>query len=122
MRFDGTVLVPMTALVAAFAICIAALWFRHQARRLRHQERLAAIEAGQTLPPEGAGPAAWLLRGMMWLAGGVGISVMLGAMFLVHHDAAALGSAAVGVIPMGIGAAYLITYRLAGGRGQQSRV
>lgn len=121
MRFDGTILVPMTALLAAFGICLAALWFRHQARQLRHQERLAAIEQGQPLPPEGPGRAAWLLRGMLWLAAGAGISIMLSAMFFVHHDAAALGSAAIGVVPMGIGAAYLVTYRIAGTRERQSR-
>lgn len=114
MKSDLSVLVPITAMLVAFAICFAALYFRFQVRKLRNSERLAAIARGIEIPEEGPGRVAWLLRGLVWIAGGIGVSIVLLVLYVVHHDAAALATAAVGVIPIGVGAAHLVAYRMAG--------
>jgi hypothetical protein len=116
MSSEISVLIPITALLAAFSICFAALYYRFQVRKLRNSERLAAIARGIEIPEEGPGRVAWLLRGLIWIAGGFGISIVLSVLYIVHHDGAALATATVGVIPKAVGAAYLVAYRVAGAR------
>lgn len=116
MRTDASLLVPIVAVLAAFFICFAALYFRFQVRKLRHSERLAAIEKGIELPEEGPGRMVWLLRGLVWIAGGVGIIVVLTGLHVAHGDRATLGTATLGIIPLTVGGAHLLAYRLAGRR------
>jgi hypothetical protein len=57
---------------------------RFRKRELQHKERLSALDKGMPLPelsPEGRvwSPRVYLLRGMLWLFGGIAITVFLGA-------------------------------------------
>jgi hypothetical protein len=142
-------------------IIIWALNIRYRRQELRHKERMAAIEKGAELPAEPAErpPAPWsprvyLLRGLIWLFTGLGLSTFLLGLSLsigsrpetvqdrlwsaqrlrgngateeevkqyvneskgsVHREMPE-GIALIGLIPMGVGIAYLIYYR-----GEQSR-
>jgi hypothetical protein len=66
--------------IAAFVI-MPILVVRYRRLELRHQERLIAMEKGAVLPPEPpeAVPTieTYQLRGLVWLAAGIGISLML---------------------------------------------
>jgi hypothetical protein len=142
-------------------IIIWSLNVRYRRQELRHKERMAAIEKGAELPAEPAErpPAPWsprvyLLRGLIWLFTGLGLSTFLlglslsigsrpetledrlwRAQNLRSHGAPEdeikqylsesksgvrrempEGIALIGLIPMGVGLAYLIYYR-----GEQSR-
>jgi hypothetical protein len=143
----------MTIMVlSAAAIIIWSLGLRYKRQQLRHQERMAAIEKGADLPAEMA-PAPWspriyLLRGLVWLFTGIGLSVFLIGMSLsigahqtvledrlwqaqnlrrngatedeikqlinskepVRKDFPE-GFALIGLIPIGVGLAYIIYYR-----------
>jgi hypothetical protein len=77
------IIIPLLAAAAA-AVAIWALTLRYRRRELEHKERLAAIEKGAPLPAitgldvPAAGPSrAYLLRGLIWLFGGIGISIFL---------------------------------------------
>jgi hypothetical protein len=146
--------------LSAAGIIIWALNIRYRRQELRHKERMAAIEKGGELPAEPAErpPAPWsprvyLLRGLIWLFTGLGLSTFLlglslsigsrpetledrlwRAQNLRSHgapedeikqylsDSGSVrrempeGIALIGLIPMGVGIAYLIYYR-----GEQNR-
>jgi hypothetical protein len=75
MRVDPT-LIPIVALIVAFGIASVSLHFNNRTRELRHRERLSALEKGIDLPPDPVrGPNAYLLRGLIWLFIGLGISI-----------------------------------------------
>jgi NO-binding membrane sensor protein with MHYT domain len=108
MRFE--VLIPITALLVAWGIAFVALHYRNRAQQLRHSERLTAIEKGIEPLPEPR--SSHLLRGLVWLFVGLGISVFFAALYLAERDRDELAMTALGLIPIGVGAAYLIVYRV----------
>jgi hypothetical protein len=65
---------------AVVGLFVYALYMRFRRRELQHKERMAAIEKGVALPDltdVEAGPRIYLLRGMIWLLGGIALSVFL---------------------------------------------
>jgi hypothetical protein len=96
-------------------------WLRHQRRMMVHRERLAAVEKGVELPPlelesnrrEWNVQRILLLGGLIWVS--VGLAAFLALNTIVHHPSAAsqdvpFGIQWIGVGPIGIGLAHLITY------------
>ncbi len=73
------VLLPLSAA----AILISSLMLRFRRRELQHKEWLASIEKGLTPPGSGDlgipsdGARVYLLRGLLWLFGGIGVLVFL---------------------------------------------
>jgi hypothetical protein len=126
------------------------LYLRFRRRELQHKERMAAIEKGVALPDltdVEASTRIYLLRGMMWLFGGIALLVCLLAISATtrlpksiderYREAdkiARWGGTAdqiraaqndtssqqplpyavslIGLVPIGVGAAYLIFYRV----------
>ena len=151
----GPEIVVILMVLAAAAIIIWSLVLRYKRQQLRHQERMAAIEKGAELPAERPEmtPAPWsprlyLLRGLVWLFTGIGLSVFLLGLSLsigarqetiedrlwraqnLRHNGATEdevkqlinskepvrkdfpeGFALIGLIPIGVGLAYIIYYR-----------
>lgn len=115
-------LIPIVAIVMALAIPIVAIITDYAKRRsffeLHHKERLAAIEKGVELPPlppelfgtVPKGRPRYLLRGLVWLFVGLGLVVALGV--TDYTDRLGL----LGLIPAGVGLAYLIYYFAEGKR------
>ena len=95
-------------------------FFRYRRRALLHKERLLAMEKGIDLPVDpaltpGLPPQVCLLRGLLWLFAGIAwIVCLLGiAALLRDYDrTVAAACAFAGIVPVGIGSAYLIYYRL----------
>jgi hypothetical protein len=87
---------------------------KQKAMELVHAQRMAAIERGMELPPASLDfgldqsrkgkPRTALLPGLMWFFVGLAIS---GATLFTHEDSPPMF---VGLIPIGIGLAYLIYY------------
>lgn len=110
-------LIPIVAIVMGIGIGMLALWIDYRKKReifeLHHKERLLAIERGMEVPPlpdnlfgngrdgQGAGPADYLRRGLLWLLVGLAIGIALA----INRG---LESASWGLIPMAVGLAYLI--------------
>jgi hypothetical protein len=150
--------VIMLMTLSAAAIIVWALVLRYKRHEMRHKERMTAIEKGAELPAEPAqkppvpwSPRVYLLRGLIWLFTGVGLSAFLLGLSLtivshperledrlwraqnLRHNGATeeeikqylsqsqsqnaprnefpAGVALIGLIPMGVGLAYLIYYR-----------
>jgi len=141
---------------SAVGIIMWSLALRYKRRELQHQERLAALEKGVSLPALTDAnrsapwtPRVYLLRGMIWLFSGIGLTLFLAAVSVttqqtksveqrvreanwlrqagateeqvraVQNDTSArngpgLGLALIGLVPIGVGAAYIIFYRVEG--------
>jgi hypothetical protein len=141
--------ISVTFAVLSATVIICALAFRHRRRELQHKERLAAIEKGAPLPAltdielrAPWTPRVYLLRGMMWLFSGIGLTLFLAGLAAststgsveervmaaqrlkergatdeqvraVQNDTILPpGFALIGLVPIGVGLAYLLSYRL----------
>lgn len=120
------IIIPVVAIVMGISIPLVHIYTDYRRKQtmfeLHHRERMAAIEKGLELPPlppelmRGFGqseprprnPRRALLTGLIWLAIGIGLAVALG----LERDG--LRDAAKGLIPIGIGLAYLIYYAVEG--------
>ncbi len=114
-------LIPIFGIVFGCGIAIVAIYTQYRHRKdafaLYHQERMAAIEKGIELPPAPEGlldeaekpahPRRQLLKGLVWLL--IGIGLIFALWFNAGHEEACFG-----LIPVGIGLAYLIYYAAAG--------
>jgi hypothetical protein len=129
---------------------IPALYFRYRKQMLVHAERMAALDKGVPLPAQPNEPGPWtprvyLLRGLIWLLGGLGLIVFLLGLALTTNESIPLsqklweshrlreagatedqikqminsnemrrhvpeGVSLIGLIPVGVGLAYLIFY------------
>jgi len=152
---DGPAVVLVLMVAAAAVIIIWSLNFRYKRQQLRHQERMTAIEKGVAIPEEPPerprapwSPRVYLLRGLVWLFSGIGLSTFLLGLslsigsrpetyedrlwranrlrsngvpedqvkdFLNRNEHTGRdfpeGVSLIGLIPIGVGLAYLIYYR-----------
>lgn len=101
-------LVGFTAVVLVCSIPIAVLYALYRIRKLRTEERLAAIAKGLPVSFESElpHPARSRRAGILLVAGGLGYSLTFGLISLVERDA--LVAAAFGIIPVAIGVGYFI--------------
>jgi hypothetical protein len=117
-------LIPIIAIILGIGMVIVAIVTKHwrdmHRLELQHRERMAAIEKGLELPPEGpattatiirgssyrAGETRYLLRGLVWL--GIGLAIALtdtGVSDKMHG---------YGWIAAAVGVAYLVYYAIEG--------
>src|SRR5262245_18870174 len=112
--------------VVVFIICLTALivcrqWIQHHRRILLHRQRLAAIEKGIELPVAEQEAIrsnfnvkrVLLLAGLIWITLGIASFIVLTAITSVPSEATndiPRGIQFVGIAPIGIGLAHLITY------------
>ncbi len=114
------VFIPLTAIFMSLLIPIVFAIVDYRRRRdiveANHKERMAAIERGMEVPqlPESfylsmkpARRSSYLLPGLIWLFVGVGLFVALGA--VAGEDVRFFG-----LIPAGVGLAFLIYYFVEG--------
>jgi Domain of unknown function (DUF6249) len=118
-------IIPVVAIVFSIGLPLTAviIWIvlnyrkRRRLMELHHAERMAAIERGMELPPlpidiiDGRSPRrrrSSLLPGLVWFF--VGLAVLIGTMGMSDEDVPLFG----GLIPLGIGLAYLIYYFVEG--------
>ena len=114
------VFIPITAIVMSLLIPIVYQIVDYRRRRdiveAHHRERMAAIERGTDIPPlpesfynpirRSHGPR-YLLTGMVWFFVGV-------ALFVALRAVAGIDVAYFGLIPAGVGLAFLLYYLFEG--------
>ena len=79
----------VSVLFLAVVLVGVMLVLRHRNQQMLHQERMAALEKGTTVPAEPA-PAPWsprvyLLRGLMWSMGGAALIICLFGLAASSH-------------------------------------
>ena len=96
-------LIGFTVVVLVCSIPIAAIYAFYRIRKLKSEERLAAIAKGQpiALESELPHPARSRRAGILLVAGGLGYSLTFALISLVERDA--LVAVAFGIIPVAIG-------------------
>ncbi len=101
-------LIGFTAVVLVCSIPLAAIYAYYRIRKLRSEERLAAIAKGVAVPLETELPPAARSRraGILLVTGGLGYSLAFALISTVERDA--LIAAAFGIIPVAIGIGYFI--------------
>jgi len=100
--------IPISLFLCAAAVVIVALYLKLQKRKVESEEILAAIEKGVDVKfPENRKNR--LLPGLMWLLIGL---VVTAAMAVVVPEHGPSGIWIWGLVPVAVGAAYLIVYRI----------
>jgi hypothetical protein len=100
--------IGLVAVVLSFSVPLAAIYAWYRVRKLRTEERLAAIAKGvqvpiaEELPPYARSRHAAILL----IAAGLGYTLTFA--LLAKFDADAIQAAVFGVIPVSIGIGYLI--------------
>ena len=104
---DGNV-VGFAAVVMVFAIPLAAIYAFYRVRRLRTEERLAAIARGVAVPMQPELPEAARSRraGILLVFGAVGYSLTFALVGRVEPDA--MVAAAFGIIPFAVGLGFFL--------------
>jgi hypothetical protein len=106
------IIVPTVFFVSLLGAVGVTLYFRAMRERERHETLRRMVEKGMEIPsallvpPQR--PASDLRRGLVLLAGGLGLLVMLAT----AEDRDLRGIWGLGLIPMLIGLAYLATWRI----------
>jgi hypothetical protein len=106
---DG--LFPIMFMILACVIVPAALYFRQRAAELAYWKAING-KRRSPLPESWVQRNSYLLRGLVWLAVGIGISIVFVVMYRVEQDLGLLAMATLGSIPAGVGVAHLVVHRL----------
>ena len=104
-------LFPIMFMMVACVIVPAALYFRQRAAELLYWKLINGTR-GSPPPETWVRRNSYLLRGLVWLAVGIGISILLVVMYRVEQDLGLLAMATLGSIPAGVGVAHLVVHRL----------
>lgn len=101
-------MIGFAAVVLVCSIPIAAIYAFYRVRKLKSEERLAAIAKGLNVPfePELAHPQRSRRSGILLVCGGLGYSLTFALISLLERNA--LIPAAFGIIPVAIGIGYFI--------------
>ena len=104
---DGNV-VGLAAVVLVFAVPLAAIYAWYRVRRLRTEEKLAAIARGMSVPmePELSQAARSRRLGILLVCGSLGYTIAFALIGRVEPDAWV--AAALGVIPFAIGLGFFL--------------
>ena len=106
---DTEVLIPITMFLVAGGSFITTMVLRLQKRKVESAEILAAIEKGVDIKFPEQPKKSRLLPVLMWLLTGLVMFFALGVM--MPADAPS-GIAIWGLVPVAVGASYLIVYRV----------
>ncbi|MGD0271953.1 MAG: DUF6249 domain-containing protein [Candidatus Sulfotelmatobacter sp.] len=108
---DGNI-VGLAAVIMAFGIPMAAMYTFFRVRKLRSEERLAAIARGVDVPmqPDLSEGARSRRSGILLVAGAIGYIVTF--TLIGRHEPDAMTAATLGVIPLAIGIGFFIDHAL----------
>ncbi len=106
----GADLIGLVAVILSLGIPIAGMFTYYRVRRLRSEERLAAIARGVEIPmePEASQVSRSRRWGILCISGAVGYMVTFAVISRVTSEPDTLAAAAFGFIPFAVGVGYLI--------------
>jgi hypothetical protein len=106
----GGDLIGLVAVVLTCGIPLAALYTYYRVRKLRTEERLAALARGGEIPlePELSQFARSRRAGILLVSGGLGFMLMFGVIARVVSEPQTLVAAAFGILPLAVGIGYFL--------------
>ena len=108
---DGNI-IGLTAVVMIFGIPMAAMYTYFRVRKLRSEERLAAIARGVDIPmePELNQAARSRRAGILLVSGALGYIATFGLIASIQADRDIWTAAAFGIIPLAVGIGYFLDW------------
>jgi uncharacterized membrane protein HdeD (DUF308 family) len=110
---DGRI-IGLVAVIMSLGIPLGAMYTYYRVRKLRTEERLAAIARGVTVPmePELSQAARSRRWGLLLICGGLGVLVAMGLIARIEHEPDTWSAAVLGIIPLAIGIGYVLDFTL----------
>jgi len=98
--------------VLSLGIPMAGMYTYYRVKKLRVDERMAAVARGVNVPFEEPLPPAARSRknAILLITGAIGFMACFGVIAGVEHETDTLSAAAFGLIPLAVGVGYLIDY------------
>jgi hypothetical protein len=110
---DGEI-IGLVAVIMSLGIPLGGLYTYYRVRKLRSEERLAAIAKGVEIPAEPETTQAVRSRrwGILLVSGSIGYILALGLIAQITHEPDTWAGAALGAIPLPIGVGYFVDWTL----------
>lgn len=110
----GGDLIGLVAVTLGMGIPLGALYTYYRVRKLRSEERLAAIARGVSIPlePELSQAAHSRRLGLLLIAGALGYIVTFGLVAAIQADRDFWSAATFGIIPLAVGIGYFLDFTL----------
>jgi hypothetical protein len=106
---DGN-MIGLVAVVLTCGIPLALIYAFYRVRKLRTEERLAALARGAEIPmePELSQYARSRRAGILLVTGGLGLMIMFAVIARVVGERETLVAAAFGILPLAVGIGYFL--------------
>ena len=106
----GGDVIGLVAVVLTCGLPVAALYTYYRVRKLRTEERLAALARGTEIPmePELSQFARSRRAGILLVSGGLGFIIMFAVIARVVEEPHTLVAAAFGILPLSVGIGYFL--------------
>ncbi|HZR55763.1 MAG TPA: DUF6249 domain-containing protein [Terriglobales bacterium] len=100
----------LVAVIMIFGIPVAAMYTYYSVRKLRYEERMAAIARGVSVPmgPELSHAAQSRRAGILLVTGALGYITTFGLIARIENDTDIWCAAAFGIIPLAVGLGYFL--------------
>lgn len=110
----GGELIGLVAVTLGMGVPIGMLYTYYRVRKLRSEERLAAIARGVSLPlePELSQAGRSRRAGILLITGALGYIVTFGIIAGIQMDRDFWSAAAFGIIPLAVGIGYFLDFTL----------
>ena len=110
----GGELIGLVAVTLGMGVPLGFLYTYYRVRKLRSEERLAAIARGVDIPqePELSQAARSRRSGILLIAGALGYIVTFGLIAGIQADRDFWSAAAFGIIPLAVGIGYFLDFTL----------
>jgi hypothetical protein len=110
----GGDLIGLVAVILSLGIPIAGLYTYYRVRKLRTEERLAAIARGVEIPmaPDPSQAARSRRAGILLVCGAIGYIATFGLIARVANEPDTWAAAAFGLLPLSVGIGYLLDFAI----------
>ena len=110
---DGDI-IGLVAVIMSLGVPLGALYTYYRVRKLKSEERLAAIARGVDIPAEPELNQAGRSRraGILLVSGAIGFIVTFGLIAQIQADRDIWTVAALGIIPLAVGVGYFVDWRM----------
>jgi hypothetical protein len=107
-------IIGLTAVVMSLGIPLGAMYTYYRVRKLRTEERLAAIARGASFPmePELSNAARSRKAAILLVSGALGWILTFTLIGQIEHEPDTWVAAAVGIIPLAVGIGYFVDFTL----------
>ena len=110
----GGDIIGLVAVIMSLGVPLGALYTYYRVRKLRSEERLAAIARGVDIPmePELNQAARSRRSGILLVSGAIGFIVTFSLIAQIQADRDIWTVAALGIIPLAVGVGYFVDWKL----------